>query len=194
MMAAPPRFRSLYLDDPAQAAQASPPPLPAGVILHTVDAAQLAVPESADLRREFASLFNAAFGLAPRSPEALDAGSLSHWQQHPLFKPAGIVLAHRGGRLVGAAVGTRSLSVPGDPGRYGAIELVIVDPDHQGQGIGTRLLHELIAWLAAQGVPCVVVSTDDRALARSLRHLGFVTHSPTCSPDPEGLPDRRASS
>jgi GNAT superfamily N-acetyltransferase len=175
------RFTTLYLDDPAQAAQASPPALPPGVLLRATDAALLAEPESTDLRRAFAALYNAAFQLEPHSPEALDAKSLSQWQQHPLFKPAGIVLAHRGPHLVAAAVGTRSLSVPGDPSRHGAIELVIVHPDYQGQGLGTRLLHELILWLAGQGVQCIVVSTDNSALVRALLHYGFVSYSPTCN-------------
>jgi GNAT superfamily N-acetyltransferase len=149
--------------------------------LRATDAAVLAKPESTDLRHAFAALYNAAFQLDPHSSEALHATSLSQWQQHPLFKPAGIVLAHRGPHLVGAAVGTRSLPVPGDPSRHGAIELVIVHPGTQGQGLGTRLLYELIRWLAGQDVQCIVVSTDNATLVRALLHYGFVSHSPTCA-------------
>jgi GNAT superfamily N-acetyltransferase len=176
-------FLSLYLDDPQRATEWPPPPLPAGVDLHLVDAAHLAASESASLRGALAALYNTAFELPAHSPEALDADSLAQWQQHPLFRPAGIILAHRGQELIGAAVGTLSLMVPGEPSQHGAIELVIVHPQHQGQGLGTRLLHEVIVWLTSQVVPCIVVSTDNPALARALLRYGFVSHARGCGPD-----------
>ncbi len=49
-----------------------------------------------------------------------------------------------------------------DPG-IGVIEMLAVDPPHQGRGIGTKLTEHAAAWLRASGMRVVMVETGGDA-------------------------------
>ena len=60
-------------------------------------------------------------------------------------------------------------------GPAGVLHDLVVDPGQRGQGIGRRLLDEIVAGLAARGVPRIVLSTAERnaAAQRLFERAGF---------------------
>ena len=95
------------------------------------------------------------------------------------------VLLERSGRLVGhASVIERELHVDGRPLRTGYVEAVAIDPQHQRQGLGSRLMTEVAS--------CITESFELGALATGTpgfyERLGWLRWSgPTFVRAPSGL-------
>lgn len=73
-------------------------------------------------------------------------------------------------------------AVTGKAGNRGYLQRLAVDPDHEGEGLGTALVNDSLGWLHERGVRVVMVNTQERnqrALAL-YEHLGFRS-------DPAGL-------
>ncbi len=99
------------------------------------------------------------YGVTPQSVcTALNAGRACGW------------LCEDAGSVVGFAMGKR---------RNGEVPLVIaVRPGYENQGIGARLLHEVVAWLRAQGHDEVWLLSNPDPGTRAYgfyRHLGWRT-------------------
>ncbi len=79
------------------------------------------------------------------------------------------VVAASSGRVTGYAVTGRA-------GGRGYLQRLAVDPDVQGQGIGSSLVHDSLRWLHRKGVGMTLVNTQERnTRALSLyERLGFV--------------------
>lgn len=60
--------------------------------------------------------------------------------------------------------------------RYGHISSLAVDPDHRSQGIGGRLLDDMLALLEAQGIECLRAETrlSNRHVQEMFRIRGFL--------------------
>jgi ribosomal protein S18 acetylase RimI-like enzyme len=80
-----------------------------------------------------------------------------------------------------AAVRTQALielmerAHPGEPHEY--LWFLGVDPEHQGEGLGSALLVEGLAHADRAGVPCYLQATTPASVALYERH-GFVTSAP----------------
>ncbi len=67
-------------------------------------------------------------------------------------------------------------AVTGRAGDRGYLQRLAVDPDHEGGGIATDLVHDALQWLRQRGASTAMVNTQERN-QRALRlyeHLGFV--------------------
>ncbi len=89
------------------------------------------------------------------------------WRGYLEFEPRGCFLAEVDARPVGTATSI------GYGGRLGWIGMVLVHPEARRLGIGTRLLHQTIAYLRGEGVGCVKL--DATPMGRHVYlPLGFV--------------------
>lgn len=89
-----------------------------------------------------------------------------------------IFVARREGKVVGfvqfsTEVGTYRMDVD-----RGVVENLYVDPDHRGQGIGTRLLERAETALDAEGITVVglEVMASNEAARRFYRDQGYAVH------------------
>ncbi len=81
----------------------------------------------------------------------------------------------RRGLAQGVARRPVGYAVTGRAGNRGYLQRLAVDPDHQGQGLGTLLVHDAFRWLRRRGADTCLVNTQEsnkRALAL-YEHLGF---------------------
>lgn len=103
--------------------------------LRRIPTAELTAPETRAIRE----LLWAAF------PPGDDAFTEDDWQHtiggvHFLLDLEGRILAH-------ASVVERQLHVGGRPVRTGYVEGVATDPEHQGRGLGTRVMREVTSYI-----------------------------------------------
>jgi GNAT superfamily N-acetyltransferase len=89
-------------------------------------------------------------------PEAVRLKDLAVWNQTAVdwerflsASPEGCFAAEHEGRLIGT-----STTITYE-GRFAWIGMVIVHPDHRGQGTGSKLLERAIQYLDPQRVPCM---------------------------------------
>jgi aminoglycoside 2'-N-acetyltransferase I len=96
---------------------------------------------------------------------------------HFLVEVDGAVVGH-------AAVVERRLEVDGRPLRTGYVEAVAIAPGHQRQGLGTALMRDVDAYIAA-GFELGALGTGSHAF---YERLGWETwHGPTSVRTPNGL-------
>jgi ribosomal protein S18 acetylase RimI-like enzyme len=72
--------------------------------------------------------------------------------------------------------GPDGYAVTGQAGVRGYLQRLAVEPEQQGRGIGSALVHDALGWLHRRGVGVALVNTQDRNV-RALalyEHLGFV--------------------
>ena len=67
------------------------------------------------------------------------------------------------------------------PSPYLFLSILAVDPDHQGEGFGTRLLESTLSRLDRERIPCCLETTDERVVP-FYRRLGFVAGDPSIVP------------
>lgn len=84
------------------------------------------------------------------------------------FVPELSLVAERGGHVLGHVIATRA-TVGGAPGPLG-LGPIAVAPRHQGEGIGSALMHAILGAADALGAPVVVLLGDPGFYAR----FGFV--------------------
>lgn len=92
---------------------------------------------------------------------------------------AGLLEGAHGRIALGAWIGDRLVGMgngcPRDAGDLdGCVELaLLVEDDHQGQGIGTRLAHELVSLASRSGATDLLVLTlpENQAMERIVRHI-----------------------
>lgn len=106
--------------------------------------AEYALRERLPTAEEFVSLRDAA-GMAARSREGVEAGLPN--------SVYGVVVEHE---PTGAVVGMGR--IVGDGGTVYTLSDVAVRPAHQGQGLGTRIVDALVAYLEANAPPRAYVS------------------------------------
>ena len=82
-----------------------------------------------------------------------------------------VLVAEARGVVVGMATVQTVISTA-EGGRVGLVEDVIVDRDHRGKGIGTRLLDEVITWSSRKGLKRLQLLAD----RENLRALDFYLH------------------
>lgn len=90
------------------------------------------------------------------------------WEQFLAASPDGCFVAEVEGRVVGTATTIVYES------RFAWIGMVLVDPEHRGRGIGTRLLEKTIEHLDALGVPSMKLDATPQGKP-IYEKLGFVT-------------------
>ncbi|MFX0095135.1 MAG: GNAT family N-acetyltransferase [Candidatus Hodarchaeota archaeon] len=58
---------------------------------------------------------------------------------------------------------------------YGSLNTIAIRPEAQGQGIGTKLVHQLLAWFQAQNIQYISVHVDYRnqPALRLYEKMGF---------------------
>ena len=61
------------------------------------------------------------------------------------------------------------------------LSILAVQPDHQGQGHGTRLMESMLSRLDRERVPCCLETTDERVVP-FYRRFGFVASDPSIVP------------
>jgi GNAT superfamily N-acetyltransferase len=88
------------------------------------------------------------------------------WTRYLRFEPEGCFVAVRAGNVCGTTIAQRYGTA------LGWIGMVLVDPEYRGQGIGSRLLEQGLAFLDRQGIE--TVKLDSTPEAHSLyRGKGF---------------------
>ncbi|HZE09543.1 MAG TPA: GNAT family N-acetyltransferase [Gemmatimonadaceae bacterium] len=99
--------------------------------------------------------------IAPTSRTPRGYGSFLGTQ---LDNPDVIVLvAERDGEVLGYTyAGVEGMDYMALRGPAGALYDIVVDPEHRGQGTGSKLLEATLAELRARGMPRVVLSTAER--------------------------------
>src|SRR5690242_7692411 len=90
------------------------------------------------------------------------------WQRFLQSSPDGCFVAES----EGAVCGTATTIIYED--RFAWIGMVLVDPKHRGQGIGTRLLERTIEYLDARGIPAMKLDATPQGKP-IYEKLGFVT-------------------
>lgn len=77
---------------------------------------------------------------------------ITRWEFDKRIKdgPDLFIVAEEDGRVVGATIATVGL-------RIGYVYLLAVDPNHQGHGVGSRLLQEICNRLKARGTGTIIV-------------------------------------
>ncbi len=111
-------------------------------------------------------------------PAGMRLKEIAGWNQMPAdwerflgASPEGCFTAESEGRVVGTAA-TMTYRGAGE-GRFAWIGMVLVDPEHRGQGIGTRLLEKTIEYLDSCRVPSLKL--DATPEGRPIyEKLGFV--------------------
>lgn len=92
-----------------------------------------------------------------------------------------VVVAEVAGDIVGFVAHRVHDESPG-MSRYGEIEVIAVDPDHRGAGVGRRLLDRAIADLRAASVPVMMLATggdEGHGPARALYEAAGFQRLPT---------------
>ena len=104
---------------------------------------------------------------------AMDAGDLAARTESEWFDPAGFFLAERSDQDGARMVGFHWTKV--HPGDVGEVYVVGVDPDEQGNGLGTALTLVGLHHLAERGMRSVrlYVEADNAAAVRIYERLGF---------------------
>ena len=104
---------------------------------------------------------------------AMDAANLDERMAEPWFDPAGLIVATRGGRMLGFHW-TKQHSA-----ELGEVYVVGIDPPAQGGGLGKALTVAGLEHLASHGVREVLlyVEADNTPAIAVYSGLGF-THSP----------------
>ena len=92
----------------------------------------------------------------------------------PWFRPEGVRLHERDGRLVGFCW-TKIHPSPPAVTELGEIYVIGIDPDFHGQGLGVPMTAAGLAWLAAQGIQTgmLYVEADNTPAIRTYERLGF---------------------
>jgi GNAT superfamily N-acetyltransferase len=110
---------------------------------------------------EHRALFESV-GWAPYAPEAAEIAL-----RHSLY---GLVALHEG-----QAVGI--VRIVGDGGKFYYIQDFAVRPEHQGKGLGTRMLEHLLAWIRAHAPHDPFVGLFATSVAIPLyQEYGFSEH------------------
>jgi ribosomal protein S18 acetylase RimI-like enzyme len=123
-----------------------------------------------------AALYNASFALD--GDDAITPEEISQMALHPGIEPDGTFLAMDGDVEVGLCVGSIEVPGPDDPGGRGYIQLVVVRPEYQRQGIGRALLNEALKWLKERGVSVVGAVVQDTTPLAILQRYGFSLAGP----------------
>ena len=89
--------------------------------------------------------------------------------------PTVSLVAEVNGKVVGFILGAVSGREFGLPSSFGWVDTIGVDPDYQGQGIGTLLFQRLVKEFSKQGIKKVytLVSWDDWNLLSFFKKVGF---------------------
>ncbi len=95
-----------------------------------------------------AELFTLESDFRPDREKQVDG--LSDLLADPTGKAA-VFVAEQGGEVVAMAT-VQMLVSTAEGGRVGLVEDVIVDREHRGRGIGTRLLDTIVAWSKERGL------------------------------------------
>jgi GNAT superfamily N-acetyltransferase len=88
------------------------------------------------------------------------------WRRLLALEPVGCFVACEGGRVCGTVTTLRYGM------RFGWIGMLLTDPDSRRRGIGTRLLHEAVAYLECKGVETLRLDGTPMGYHLYLRH-GF---------------------
>ncbi|WP_246794393.1 GNAT family N-acetyltransferase [Burkholderia perseverans] len=128
------------------------------------------------LREVFASTRREEFtraGLGAEQVEALlrDQFQLQHQHYHEHYRQAHFEVVESGGTPVGRLYHAWRPPQLGDEVRVIDIALL---PAWRGRGIGTRLLHALLASAAAEGLPVSLNVEANNPVQRLYQRLGFV--------------------
>ena len=120
-----------------------------------------------------------AFSWHPEQGD-MTAEDLRARQSEPWYDPAGFLLHERAGRLAGfcwTKVHAAGVLPPEDVA-MGEIYVIAVDPDFQGQGIGTPLTLAGLEYLHSRGpaTAMLYVESDNRAANAVYERLGFGRH------------------
>jgi GNAT superfamily N-acetyltransferase len=91
----------------------------------------------------------------------------SDWERFLDSSPQGCFVAESGGQVVGTATTIVY------EGRFAWIGMVLVDPAHRGQGLGTKLLKRTIEFLDSQRVPTIKLDATPQGKP-IYEKLGFV--------------------
>lgn len=98
---------------------------------------------------------------------APDAEKQVHGLSSLVADPSGracVLVAEDRGHVVGMAT-VQTLVSTAEGGRVGLVEDVIVDREHRGKGIGTRLLDEVAAWSRRKGLKRLQLMADRENLS-----------------------------
>lgn len=120
-----------------------------------------------------------AFAWHPEQGE-MTAEDLRERRGETWFDPAGLLLHERRGRLAGfcwTKIHPAGAQLPEDPA-MGEIYVIAVDPDFQGQGVGTPLTLAGLAYLHSNGptTAMLYVESDNHAANAVYERLGFRRH------------------
>jgi aminoglycoside 2'-N-acetyltransferase I len=137
------------------------------------------------LERDIRGLLAAAFAGHEDGDFTEDDWRHSIGGVHVILELDGAVAGH-------ASIVERVLDIAGRPVRTGYVEAVAIDPRHQRQGLGTRLMREVNAWVAG-GFDLGALGTGSHGFYEP---LGWQTwqgptsvrtpHGPEPSPDEDG--------
>lgn len=98
-----------------------------------------------------------------------------HWgNDTDALDDIGSATPHHRSRAVGRAP-ILGFAISGRAGRTGYVQRLAVRPDHQGRGVGGRLLIDALSWMARHAVETVLVNTgaDNDAALALYRSAGF---------------------
>lgn len=103
------------------------------------------------------------------------AESLLETMEQPWFRPDGLRLHERDGRLVGFCW-TKIHPSPPAVTELGEIYVIGVDPDYHGRGLGGPMTAAGLAWLSDQGISTgmLYVEADNIPAIRTYERLGFI--------------------
>ena len=112
-------------------------------------------------RQAFVRLFNAAFA-DHATPLQMDEGRADEPQQELPWKEEDLLVAERGGELVGFSATEPKRQPDGTLEPEGEIWTIGVRPDQQGKGLGRQLLRWGVEHLRGLGVETVTLSVNGR--------------------------------